>query len=194
VDKIRLIVGITGASGAIYGKRLLEELKKRDVDIDLIITPSGRYNIEYELGMDSKELERYATKSWDLFDTAADVASGTQLRDGMIIVPCSMNMVAKMAHGISDNLLLRCFDVMLKENRKIIIVPRETPLNENHLENLLRLKRMGVTIIPPMPGFYHKPKSVDDLVDFIVARILDHLNISHKLVHRWKKPKDCGND
>ena len=189
-----MIVGITGASGAIYGKRLLEELKKRDVDIDLIITPSGRYNIEYELGMDSKELERYATKSWDLFDTAADVASGTQLRDGMIIVPCSMNMVAKMAHGISDNLLLRCFDVMLKENRKIIIVPRETPLNENHLENLLRLKRMGVTIIPPMPGFYHKPKSVDDLVDFIVARILDHLNISHKLVHRWKKPKDCGND
>jgi len=188
VDKMRLVVGITGASGAIYAKRLLEVLKKQNIDVDLIITPSGRYNIEYELEIDSKELENYAKKTWDIYDTAADIASGSQLRDGMVIIPCTMNIVAKMACGLSDNLLLRCFDVMLKENRKIIIVPRETPLNENHLENLLRLKKMGVIIIPPMPGFYHKPKSIIDLVDFIIARILDQLNIPHTLIHRWKKP------
>lgn len=186
---MRVIVGITGASGAIYAKRLLEEFKNRNIDVDLIITKSGEYNIEFELGINSKELELYVTKRWDIFDTAADVASGSQLRDAMIIVPCSMNMVAKIAHGISDNLILRCVDVMLKENRKIIVVPRETPLNENHLENLLKIKKMGVTIIPPMPGFYHKPKSIEDLVDFIVARILDHLNIHHNLIDRWKKPE-----
>ncbi|MEA1997900.1 MAG: UbiX family flavin prenyltransferase, partial [Euryarchaeota archaeon] len=145
---MRLVIGITGASGAIYAKRLLEVLKAKKVEVDLVITPAGDYTIKYELGVTSEELCTLATECWDNSDTAADIASGSQLRDGMVIVPCTMDVVAKMAHGISDTLLLRSFDVMLKENRRILIVPRETPLNENHLENLLRLKRMGVIVLP----------------------------------------------
>jgi len=185
---MRLVVGITGASGAIYAKRLLEVLNEKNVEVDLIITSPAEYIIKNELGLTSAELERLATACWDISDIAADVASGSQLRDGLVILPCTMDAVAKMAHGISDNLLLRCFDVMLKENRKIIVVPRETPLHETHLENLLRLKRLGVTIIPPMTTFYHKPASILDLVDFIIAKILDQFSIPHTLIERWKKP------
>lgn len=184
---MRLVIGITGASGAIYAKRLLEVLKAKKVEVDLVITPAGDYTIKYELGVTSEELCTLATVCWDNSDTAADIASGSQLRDGMVIVPCTMDVVAKMAHGISDTLLLRSFDVMLKENRRILIVPRETPLNENHLENLLRLKRMGVIVLPPMATFYHLPESIMDLVDFIVARILDQFEIPHRLVERWEK-------
>ncbi len=184
---MRLVIGITGASGAIYAKRLLEVLKAEKVEVDLVITAAGDYTIKYELGVTSEELCTLATECWDNSDTAADIASGSQLRDGMVIVPCTMDVVAKMAHGISDTLLLRSFDVMLKENRRILIVPRETPLNENHLENLLRLKRMGVIVLPPMATFYHLPESIMDLVDFIVARILDQFEIPHRLVERWEK-------
>jgi 4-hydroxy-3-polyprenylbenzoate decarboxylase len=184
---MRLVIGITGASGAIYAKRLLEVLKAKNVEVDLVITPAGEYTIKHELGVTSEELCTLATECWDNSDTAADIASGSQLRDGMVIIPCTMDVVAKMAHGISDTLLLRSFDVMLKENRRILIVPRETPLNENHLENLLRLKRMGVVVLPPMATFYHLPESIMDLVDFIVARILDQFEISHTLVARWEK-------
>ncbi len=191
---MRLVIGITGASGAIYAKRLLEVLKAKDVEVDLVITPAGVYTIKYELGVTSEELCTLATECWDNSDTAADIASGSQLRDGMVIVPCTMDVVAKMAHGISDTLLLRSFDVMLKENRRILIVPRETPLNENHLENLLRLKRMGVIVLPPMATFYHLPESIMDLVDFIVARILDQFEIPHRLVERWEKPREGGFD
>ncbi len=191
---MRLVIGITGASGAIYAKRLLEVLKAKDVEVDLVITPAGVYTIKYELGVTSEELCTLATECWDNSDTAADIASGSQLRDGMVILPCTMDVVAKMAHGISDTLLLRSFDVMLKENRRILIVPRETPLNENHLENLLRLKRMGVIVLPPMATFYHLPESIMDLVDFIVARILDQFEIQHRLVARWKKPREGGFD
>ncbi|RZN37747.1 MAG: UbiX family flavin prenyltransferase [Methanophagales archaeon ANME-1-THS] len=186
---MRLVVGITGASGAIYAKRLLDILREQKVEVDVIITAPGKYTIQHELGLKSEELEKLATTSWDVSDMAADVASGSQLRDGMVILPCTMDMVAKMAHGISDNLLLRCFNVMLKENRKIVIVPRETPLHEIHLENLLRLRRLGVTILPPVTTFYHKPTAILDLVDFIIAKILDQFNIPHTLIERWKKPE-----
>jgi len=186
---MRLVVGITGASGAIYAKRLLDILSEKEVEVDLIITAPGKYTLQYELGLTSDELEQLATASWDVSDIAADVASGSQLRDGMVILPCTMDIVAKMAHGISDNLLLRCFNVMLKENRKIVIVPRETPLHEIHLENLLRLRRLGITILPPVTTFYHKPTSILDLVDFIIAKILDQFNIPHTLIERWKKPE-----
>lgn len=185
---MRLVVGITGASGAIYAKRLLEILREKRVEVDLIITSPAEYTIQNELGLTGEDLADISTACWDISDIAADIASGSQLRDGMVILPCTMDAVAKMAHGISDNLLLRCFDVMLKENRKIIIVPRETPLHETHLENLLRLKRLGVTVIPPMTSFYHKPASILDLVDFIIAKILDQFNIPHTLIARWKKP------
>jgi 4-hydroxy-3-polyprenylbenzoate decarboxylase len=191
---MRLVIGITGASGAIYAKRLLDILSEKEVEVDLIITSPGKYTIRHELGLTSEELGKLATASWDITDIAADVASGSQLRDGMVILPCTMDMVAKMAHGISDNLLLRCFDVMLKENRKIIIVPRETPLHEIHLENLLRLKRLGVIILPPVTTFYHNPTSILDLVDFIIAKILDQFNIPHTLIERWKKPEGVEYD
>ena len=186
---MRLVVGITGASGAIYAKRLLDILREKKVEVDLIITAPGKYTLQYELGLTSDELEQLATASWDVSDIAADVASGSQLRDGMVILPCTMDIVAKMALGISDNLLLRCFNVMLKENRKIVIVPRETPLHEIHLENLLRLRRLGITILPPVTTFYHNPTSILDLVDFIIAKILDQFNIPHTLIERWKKPE-----
>ena len=189
---MRLVVGVTGASGAIYAKRLLEVLKEKSVEVDLIVTAPAAYIIHNELGLTSTELGELATTTWNISDIAADVASGSQPRGGMVILPCTMDAVAKMAHGISDNLLLRCFDVMLKEGRRIIIVPRETPLHETHLENLLRLRRLGVTIIPPVTSFYHKPQSVMDLVDFIIAKILDQFNISHTLIERWKKPE--GNE
>lgn len=186
---MRLVIGITGASGAIYAKRLLDILSEKNVEVDLIITSPGKYTIKHELGLTSEGLEELATATWSIADIAADVASGSQPRDGMVILPCTMNMVAKMAHGISDNLLLRCFDVMLKENRKIIVVPRETPLHEIHLENLLKLRRLGVMILLPVTTFYHKPASILDLVDFIIAKILDQFNIPHTLIERWKKPE-----
>lgn len=185
---MRLVVGVTGASGTIYAKRLLEVLKEKNVAVDLIVTAPAEYIMQNELGLTSAELAKLATAAWDISDIAADVASGSQPRDGLVILPCTMDAVAKMAHGIADNLLLRCFDVMLKEGRKIIIVPRETPLHETHLENLLRLRRVGVTIIPPMTSFYHKPQTVLDLVDFIIAKILDQFNVPHTLIERWKKP------
>ncbi len=187
--KMRLIIGITGASGAIYAKRLLEVLHDAsDVSVDLVITPYGRYIIEYELGIASTELEKLATRVWDINDMAADIASGSQPSDGMVIIPCTMNTLAKLAHGIADNLLLRASDVILKNGKKLVIVPRESPLNETHLENLLRLKQKGVTILPPSPAFYHHPESVTELVDFIVALILDQFNLPHALVPGWKKP------
>ncbi len=191
---MRLVVGVTGASGAIYAQRLLEVLKEKKVEVDLIITAPGKYTIKNELGLPCDELAKLATTYWDIDDIAADVASGSQLRDGMVILPCTMDAVAKMAHGISDNLLLRCFDVMLKENRKIIIVPRETPLHAIHLENLLRLKRLGVTILPPMTAFYHKPATILDMVDFIIAKILDQFTIPHTLIKRWEKPRGAEED
>ncbi len=187
---MRLITGITGASGVVYAKRLLEVLHHAtDVEVDLIITPCGRYIIEHELGISSREVEVLATRVWDIADMAADIASGSQLCDGMVIVPCTMNTLAKLAHGIADNLLLRASDVILKNDKKLVVVPRESPLNETHLENLLKLRQRGVTILPPAPAFYHHPKTIAELVDFVVALILDQFNLPHTLVPRWRKPE-----
>ena len=191
---MRVVVGVTGASGAIYARRLLEVLKAQQIKVDLIVTAPAAYIIQTELGIPSTELQKLATTAWDISDFAADIASGSQARDALVVLPCTMNTVAKMAHGISDNLLLRCFEVMLKENRQIIIVPRETPLQAVHLENLLRLRRMGVTIIPPITAFYYQPTSVLELVDYIIAKILDHLQVPHTLVQHWKKPEGGAGD
>lgn len=191
---MRVIVGITGASGAIYARRLLEVLAAQQIEVDLVVTAPAAYIIQTELGIPSTELQKLATTSWDIADFAADIASGSQARDALVVLPCTMNTVAKMAQGISDNLLLRCCEVMLKENRRIIIVPRETPLHESHLENLLRLRRMGVTIIPPVTAFYYQPATVLDLVDYIIAKILDHLQVPHTLIPRWKKPEVRAGD
>lgn len=185
---MRLVVGITGASGAIMGLKFLKILKNLNIDVDLIITENGKRVIKDE-NLDIKEFEKFAKKIHHNF--SSELSSGSNLygkekRDGIIIIPCSMNFVAKFVHGIADNLLLRVCDVMLKENKKIIIVPREMPLNETHLENLLKLKRKGITIIPPMLTFYHDPKTIDDLINFVIGKILDNLGVENSLFKRWK--------
>jgi 4-hydroxy-3-polyprenylbenzoate decarboxylase len=182
---MKLIVAITGASGAIYGKRLLEILKKKNIETHLIVSKTGEQIIEYELETEKKEIVKLANFSYDEYDFNAPLASGSFLVDGMIIIPCSMKTIAGIAHGYSENLILRSADVILKEKRNLILVPRETPLNIVHLRNLLELAIQGIHIIPAMPAFYHKPKNIDDIIDFIIGKIFDSLGIKHELFERW---------
>ena len=188
VPCMRLIVAITGASGVIYGKRFLEALKEKNVETHLIISKAGEKMLQYELGVARKDLERLASHVYDEDLLTAPIASGSFITDGMAIIPCSMKTVAGIAHGYSENLILRAADVTLKEKRKLIIVPRETPLNAIHLRNLLELAMQGVAVIPAMPAFYHKPEKIEDLVDFIVGKVLDTLGIEHNLFKRWSAP------
>jgi len=182
---MRLIVAITGASGVIYGKRLLEVLREKGVETHLIVSKVGKKIIEHELGITESELEKLANHIYEEEDLAAPLASGTFLTDGMIIIPCSTKTLAGIVHGYSENLILRAAEVALKERRKLILVPRETPLSVVHLRNLLELAIQGVVIIPAMPAFYHKPKDIDGLVDFVVGKVLDSLGITHELFKRW---------
>lgn len=195
----KYIVGITGASGVIYGMRLIEECLKAGHEIFLTITKSGRIVIKEELNLDldlgvemieekllnyfkvSKEVFTY----YDIDHISGAIASGSFRTDGMIIAPCSMSTVSAIAQGSSNNLLERAADVILKEGKPMILIPRETPLSAIHLENLLKLARLGVKIIPPMPSFYTHPKTIDDIVNNTVGRILDQLNIEHNLCKRW---------
>jgi 4-hydroxy-3-polyprenylbenzoate decarboxylase len=195
----KYIIGITGASGAIYGIRLIEECLKAGHEIFLTITKSGRIVIKEELNLDldlneemiEDRLLEYFKVSKDIFTyydidhISSAIASGSFRTDGMIIAPCSMATVSAIAHGSSNNLLERAADVILKEGKPMILIPRETPLSAIHLENLLKLARLGVKIIPPMPSFYTHPKTIDDIVNNTVGRILDQLNIEHNLCKRW---------
>lgn len=198
----RYIVGMTGASGAIYGVKLIKVLLKKGFQVELIITDAGKsvwqHELEVELTGDLalqeekafKYLEEQASvnlKLWDCHDISQALASGSVKVDGMIIIPCSMGSTSNIAVGRSGNLLERAADVMLKEGRKLILVPRETPFNAIHLENLLKLAQMGVKIVPAMPGFYHKPKSVEDIVDFLVGKVLNLLDIEHDLLKPWRE-------
>lgn len=190
---LRYIVGITGASGSIYLLRLLEELCKLNCQIYLISTDNGKKVFEHEIGYKLMDLVQKLNngsnkiKICNIDDMFSSVASGSFKTDGMIIVPCSMSTVAKLSHGISDNLLLRASDVMIKEKRKLIVVPRETPLNSIHLKNLLSLSNLNVTIIPPMPAFYMKPKNINDIVNGTIGRCLDALEIKNHIYSRWKE-------
>ncbi|RLI10696.1 aromatic acid decarboxylase [Candidatus Bathyarchaeota archaeon] len=181
---MRLIVAITGASGAIYGKRLIEALKERGVEVHLIVSESARFVVEHELD-DPRILEGMADRVYDPRNLSAPVTSGSFRVDGMVIVPASMKTVAAIASGYCENLVARAADVQLKERRPLIVVPRETPLNAIHLENMAKLSRRGVTILPAMPGFYHRPETIGDLVDFVVGKILDQLGLDHDLYRRW---------
>ncbi len=190
------IIAITGASGAVYGIRLLEYMLQQGFQIHLTLTEEAKYIIEDEIGLvlgedvhgslckflkiDGQNLFYYENK-----DLTAPIASGSNPTKGMIIVPSSMKVVSSIACGFASNLIERAADVILKERRLLIIVPRETPLNRIHLRNLLTLSEMGVHIIPAMPAFYHKPATVDDMINFIVGRILDSLNIENNLYRRW---------
>ncbi len=181
---LRLILGITGASGAIYGTRLLEVLEGK-VESHLVVSRLGEKIIELELGKKLDEVNGRASFFYENSDLTAPIASGSFHVDGMIIAPFSMKNVATIANGISENLITRAADVSLKEGRKLILIPREAPLSAIHLENLLKIARVGGTIIPASPAFYHKPESIDDLVDFVVGKALDALGIEHDLYQRW---------
>ncbi len=181
---MRLIVAVTGASGVIYGKRLLEVLREKGVEIHLVISGAARRVIGHELGGE-EGFNSLAHHIYDPMDLDAPITSGSFPVKGMVIVPASMRTIAAISHGYGDNLITRAADVQLKERRPLVLVPRETPLSTIHLENMARLSRMGVCILPAMPAFYHKPESIEELVDFVVGKILDQLGIWHSLYARW---------
>ena len=190
-----IVVGITGASGAPYAVRLLQQLTAAHRSVSLIVSKYGMRLLETESGISSIEALRSAvgTDGWDscveMFandDRGARPASGSALTSGMIVCPCSMGTLSAIATGASRSLIERAADVTLKERRKLILVPRETPLSAIHLGNMLRLTRAGAVIMPAAPGFYHRPTEISDLVDFVVARALDQLGVEHKLVRRWR--------
>ena len=187
-----LTLGITGASGAPYAVRLLRALNDAAVPLRLIVSGYGWRLLAEESGIDGPEALRAATGDWgrvemyEALDRGATPASGSAPSRGMVVCPCSMGTLASIAAGTSRNLVERAADVALKERRPLLLVPRETPLSPIHLENMLRLTRAGAVVLPAAPGFYHRPQSVADLVDFVVARILDHLAVPHEIGRRWR--------
>jgi 4-hydroxy-3-polyprenylbenzoate decarboxylase len=182
-----VIVGLSGASGIIYGIRLLEVLKELGIERDLVITETGEEMVTIETGRTPEEVRMLASRVHESTDFTSPLASGGFRNRGMVVIPCSMKTVAGIACGFADNLLLRAADCTLKEGRTLVLVPRETPLNSIHLRNMLALAEAGVTILPAAPGFYHRPKTVDDLVDHVVGKVLDRLGIEHHLYHRWRE-------
>jgi 4-hydroxy-3-polyprenylbenzoate decarboxylase len=201
VSERPIVVAITGASGAPYAVRLLEALADARRAVQLIVSKHGLRLLDTEMGVGSIDAlrARVGVDRWDrsitIFDDAdrgAAPASGSALSDGMVICPCSMGTLSAIAVGASRSLVERAADVALKERRKLILVPRETPLSAVHLENMLRLTHAGAIVLPAAPGFYHRPSSIDDLVNFIVARVLDHLGVSHRLVARWGSATEGG--
>jgi 4-hydroxy-3-polyprenylbenzoate decarboxylase len=184
MNKRKIVVGITGASGAPYAKRLLDVLGERDdVEVGVCLSATAPEVWSLECGGDIRESIRFPV--WGMRDYRAPFASGSAGWHAMAIVPCSMGTCARVAHGISDTLLTRAADVMIKEKRTLVVVPRETPLSVVHLDNLTTLARAGATILPAMPAFYGKPATLDQAVDTVVARLLDHLGLEHDLVKRW---------
>ena len=181
----RLIVAITGATGAIYGVRLLERLREAGIETHLVISPWGRRTLLHETQYSADQVKRLATVTYRHNDQGAAISSGSFVTLGMAVVPCSMRSLAAIAHGLGDNLIHRAADVVLKERRKLLLAPREAPLSDIHLENMLKLSRMGTVIFPPMPGFYQRPESVDDLVNHSVARMLDQFGVHIEGHGRW---------
>ena len=184
---MRLVIAITGASGVIYGKRLLEVLQNENVETHLVISRIAEKIIEHELDITKNDIENLATHSYKVDNWNSPIVSGSLKTDCMVIVPCSMKTLAGIASGYSDNVILRAADVTLKENRRLILVPRETPLNVIHLRNMLNLAEQGVLIVPAIPAYYHKPKTIKALADHIVGKILDLLGIKHSLYRSWQQ-------
>jgi 4-hydroxy-3-polyprenylbenzoate decarboxylase len=181
----RLIVGITGATGAIFGIRLLEALRGREVETHLIVSKWGAHTLAEETSYSLERVRQLATYSYQATDQGAPVSSGSFLTTGMVVAPCSVRTLAAIASGQGDNLIHRAADVILKERRKLVLLVRETPLNEIHLENMLKLSRMGVVILPPVAAFYNHPRSLEAMVDHVVMRTLDQFGIHIDLVERW---------
>lgn len=194
------IIGITGASGAVYGVRLCEYMLTKGHSVHLLITDAGWRVLKEELNWKTAPRQDVLEERWGALpgtfnyhpiqDIGASIASGSFLNAGMVIVPCSMGTLAAIAHGSSDNLMERAADVMLKEGRRLILVPRETPLHAIHLQNMLTLAQMGVRMIPAMPAFYYHPRNMDEMVDFLVGKVLDSMEIDHDLYRRWGDQND----
>ncbi len=183
----RIIVAISGASGAVYGVRLLQVLRDTPgIESHLVVSPAGWRNVQQEHGLDRSAVEALAHRVHDVQDVGAAIASGSFQSSGMVVAPCSMRTLAAIAHGLSDNLLTRAADVVLKERRRLVLMVRESPLHLVHLRNMLSVTEMGAIVCPPMPAFYLRPKSVDDIVDCSVARVLDLLDVPHTLAARWQ--------
>jgi len=186
-EPMRLIVAITGASGAIYGIRLLEALRKaRGVEVHLIVSRGGKLTIGVETGWKVRDVEAMAQVVHSDQDLAATISSGSFRTAGMIVAPCSIKTLSGIVTSYADNLVVRAADVVLKEGRKLVLMPRETPLHAGHCRLLLRAAEMGVVIAPPIPAFYNAPRSVDDLINHSIGRVLDLFDIESGLVKRWK--------
>jgi len=181
----KIVVGISGASGVIYGVRLLSILKEKDVETHLIISNSGENNIQIETDYKMEDVKEMATIVYDHKNMAAKVASGSFLVDGMVVVPCTIKTLSGIANSYSENLIVRAADVTLKEKRKLVLVVRETPLHKGHLTLMTKAADNGAHILPPVPSFYHYPKTIDDIIDQTVGKILDYLEIEHDLFRRW---------
>lgn len=181
----RLIVGISGASAAIYGIRLLEVLQETDVETHLVISAAAKKIILMETDFAVEEVEAMAGCVYDINDIGAAIASGSFKTDGMVVIPCSIKSLSAIANSYSANLLLRAADVTLKERRRLVAVVRETPLHRGHLQLMLRVTDMGALIFPPLPAFYHRPKTIEDIIDHTVGRVLDLFGIDHALFKRW---------
>ncbi|MBJ6363527.1 UbiX family flavin prenyltransferase [Paenibacillus sp. GCM10012307] len=193
----RWAVGITGASGAIYGIRLCEELMRQQIHVHLVISEAGWRVLKEELGWETarrqdalsarfaSEMDKGLLTFHPNADIGATIASGSFRMEGMVVIPCSMGSLSSIASGASNNLLTRAADVALKEGRQLLLVPRETPLHAIHLENMLKLARLGVRMIPAMPAFYYQPSSMDEMINFMVGKVMDNMNLDHDLYRRW---------
>jgi 4-hydroxy-3-polyprenylbenzoate decarboxylase len=182
----RLVIAITGATGSIYGIRLLQVLRDiPDIETHLMLSEAGVLNLHQELDMNRKDAEAMADVVHNVRDIGASIASGSFQSDGMIVAPCSMKTLAAVAHGFSDNLISRAADVVLKERRRLVLMVRETPFNLAHLRNMTAVTEMGGIIFPPLPGFYQRPQSIAEMVDHTVGRVLDLYGVAHSLTPRW---------
>ncbi|MES2949049.1 MAG: UbiX family flavin prenyltransferase [Pseudomonadota bacterium] len=183
----RIVVAISGASGAVYGVRMLQVLRGAPgVESHLVVSNAGWRNVEQEHGLDRAAIEALADHVHDIANVGASIASGSFPCGGMVVAPCSMRTLAAIAQGLSDNLMTRAADVMLKERRRLVLMVRESPLHLGHLRNMVSATEMGAIVCPPMPAFYLRPQSVNDIVDFSVARVLDLLEVPHTLSARWQ--------
>ena len=191
----RLVIAITGATGAVYGVRLLQQLAATPgVETHLVVTDAAALTLHQEVGMQRRDVEALAHVVHKNRDIGASIASGSFQSDGMIVAPCSMKTLAAVAHGLSDNLVARAADVVLKERRRLVLMVRETPFNLAHLRNMTAVTEMGGIIFPPLPGFYHKPASIEEMVDHTVGRVIDLFGLEHGLAPRWGGMKASSTD